>query len=94
MTPRKPRQTALDQQTVSFGRWLRYENRSRKTVEIYTSAVTRLAAWLEREGIVDWKDVRRDHIQGFIVDILDNHSAGYARNFVRGTATDGEVVFR
>lgn len=37
----------LSRQIASFGRWLQYENKSEKTINVYVSAARKFAAWLQ-----------------------------------------------
>jgi len=74
----------LDRQIASFGRWLRFENKSEKTITIYVAAATKFAGWLASERQVkDWAMVEPEHIRDFIISILDTRSAGYASNLFR-----------
>jgi len=74
----------LDRQIASFGRWLRFENKSEKTITIYVAAATKLSGWLGSERHVrDWAMVEPEHIRDFIISILDTRSAGYASNLFR-----------
>ncbi|MEV2238692.1 tyrosine-type recombinase/integrase [Micromonospora sp. NPDC049891] len=73
----------LDRPIASFGRWLRYENKSDNTITIYTGAARKFADWAAGQGVTDWADVRPEHIRDFIIGILDTRSAGYANNLFR-----------
>lgn len=74
----------LDRQITSFGRWLRFENKSDKTITIYVSAATKFGAWLSAErGANDWAMVEPEHVRDFIITILEARSAGYASNLFR-----------
>lgn len=78
------RATPLDRQIASFGRWLRFQNKSDSTIEIYTHAARKLGAWLaEHQDVTDWADVRPVHIRDFIISVLETRSAGYASNLFR-----------
>ncbi|MGI5288350.1 tyrosine-type recombinase/integrase [Nonomuraea polychroma] len=74
---------------ASFRRHLRAENKSDNTVRIYTDAAERFARWLlachadQLEPVGDWEDVARAHIQSWIVDLLEQRSAGCANNQYR-----------
>lgn len=68
---------------ASFGRWLRFGNKSDNTVDIYTSAARKFAAYLHGQDVDDWADVRATHVQGFIIAVLEVNSAGYANNLYR-----------
>lgn len=75
--------TPLDRQIASFGRWLRFGNKSDKTITIYVAAATKLAAWLAERDVTDWADARPQHVQEFIIGVLETRSAGYANNLFR-----------
>lgn len=76
--------TLLDRQIASFGRWLRFENKSEKTITIYVAAANKFAAWLDAErSVTDWAMVEPEHIRDFIIGILDTRTAGYASNLFR-----------
>jgi integrase/recombinase XerC len=73
----------LERQIVSFGRWLRFENKSEKTINIYVSAAKKIADWLAERDVTDWADVTAEHVRDFIIGILEDRSAGYASNLFR-----------
>jgi site-specific recombinase XerC len=76
--------TPIDRQIASFGRWLRFENKSENTITIYVGAAEKLAVWLrENPGIDDWAFIEREYIRDFIVHILDTRTPGYASNLFR-----------
>lgn len=69
---------------ASHGRWLRYENKSEKTIIVYGDAAHKFARWLAAGGHAEnWCEVTSDHVQSFILDILDTRSVGYASNLFR-----------
>jgi integrase/recombinase XerC len=68
---------------ASFARWLRYQNRSDKTIEVYTGAARKFAGWLTEHGVADWCEVRSEHVRDFVIGILDTRSPGYASNLHR-----------
>ena len=68
---------------ASFGRWLRFGNKSEKTIDIYVSAARKLAGFLGRDDVTGWAEVRPQHVQDFIIAMLELHSAGYANNLFR-----------
>src|SRR6184192_3695292 len=70
----------LEPAVASFGRWLRFENKSENTVAIYLGAARKFAGWLDLD---DWSAVRPEHVRDFIITILDTRSAGYANNLFR-----------
>jgi site-specific recombinase XerC len=94
----KPR-TPLDRQISSFRRWLTFENKSEKTIDIYVSAARKAAAWLadavvideeagteHRIAVNDWADATSKDVQEFIISVLNTKtkgSAGYASNLFR-----------
>lgn len=70
----------LDGEITSFGRWLRFANKSPNTVRIYTDGTRKLATWLAQNGIGSWEQVTASHIQDWIISILDTgtrDAAGY-----------------
>jgi integrase/recombinase XerC len=74
----------------SFRRYLRSENKSDNTIRIYTDAAQRLAGWLQRQPedgelppAASWAEVGSGHIRGWIIDLLDSGSDGYANNQYR-----------
>lgn len=75
--------TPLDRQITSFGRWLRFANKSDKTIIVYVSAARKFGGWLAEHDVTDWADVEPEHIREFIIGILDTRSAGYASNLFR-----------
>lgn len=74
----------IERQITSFSRWLRFENKSDKTIEIYTGAAAKFADWLwENRGIADWALVEPEHVRDWIITILETRSPGYASNLFR-----------
>lgn len=83
----------IDQQIASFGRWLRFANKSNKTIDIYLGAARKFAAWAAVEHAVrDWAFVEPEHVRDFIIAVLDSAGddpvakakrAGYASNLFR-----------
>ena len=72
-----PPATPIHRQISSFRRWLQFENKSANTMEIYTHAARKMAAWLVAEhDVTDWGAVRPSHVRDFIITILEQHSAG------------------
>ncbi|MDT5028291.1 MAG: integrase/recombinase XerC [Micromonosporaceae bacterium] len=78
-----PRTTPLDRQIASFGRWLRFSNKSDNTITIYVGAARKFGVTLIEQGVTDWADVEPTHVQEFIIGILDTRTAGYASNLFR-----------
>ncbi len=77
--------SALEAEIGPFARHLRAENKSDNTVTIYTGATRKLAAWLQenRPDVQEWEDVAPEHIQDWIISILETRSDGYANNLYR-----------
>lgn len=76
--------TLYDEEITSFRRYLRAGGKSERTVEIYTGAAAKFAAWLEAEtDCAGWLDVEKRDIEGFTIDVLDTRSPGYASNLHR-----------
>lgn len=69
---------------ASFELHLRALNRSPKTLIIYLGAARRLADWLgEETDVARWDDVRREHLQRWMVHLLGTSSSGNANNQYR-----------
>lgn len=69
----------------SWARSLRARNLSPKTVKTYREAAVGLSAYLARtDGPRDLGAIRREHVQGFIVWLLDNATDSTANNRYRG----------
>ncbi len=62
----------------SFERHLRAENKSPKTVTTYGESVTQLQTYLAGEGVTSVAEVRREHIEAFMADLLGRRSAATA----------------
>jgi site-specific recombinase XerC len=75
--------TAIDRQISSFGRWLRFENKSDNTITIYVGAATKMSRWLVERDVTDWAAAEPEHVRDFIISILESRSAGYANNLFR-----------
>ncbi|HEU4425185.1 MAG TPA: tyrosine-type recombinase/integrase [Pilimelia sp.] len=73
----------LQPEITSFGRWLRFENKSENTINIYAGAARKFAGWLGERGVTDWARVRPEHVRDFIIGVLETRSAGYANNLFR-----------
>lgn len=95
--------THLSQITRLADSWklhLRAERKSPATIEIYTSAVDRLAEFLAAAGMpTDATKVRREHVEAFIVDLLDRRSPATAVNrykalqqYFRWLEAEGEIT--
>ncbi|HEY8452485.1 MAG TPA: tyrosine-type recombinase/integrase [Natronosporangium sp.] len=68
---------------ASFARYLRYRNRSEKTVRVYTFAAEKLAHFAMEAGAKSWHDVDRRTVEDFIRSILATRSPAYASNLYR-----------
>lgn len=76
--------TPIGKQIDSFGRWLRFQNKSDNTITIYVGAARKFAAWLgEERAERDWAQVEPEHVRDFIIHILETRTAGYASNLFR-----------
>lgn len=78
-----PTATPLEHGVTRFGRRLAFDNKSENTRTIYIGAARKFAGWLAPHGVDVWTDVTREHVQEFIISILDTRSAGYASNLFR-----------
>jgi integrase/recombinase XerC len=69
----------------SWVRSLRARNLSPKTVKTYREAAEGLGAYLARtKGPADLAAIQREHVEGFIVHLLDNATDSTANNRYRG----------
>ena len=70
---------------ASFGRHLRAENLSPKTIDTYCESATQLANYLADQGMpLEVANLRRDHIEAFISHLLDTRKPATAHNRFRG----------
>jgi len=77
--------TTLPALVSSFRRSLEAANKSPKTVKTYTEAVGLFIAFLKSEGMPLGADnVRREHVETFIVDMLQRWKPATANNRYRG----------
>jgi site-specific recombinase XerD len=84
----------------SFGRHLRAQNLSPRTVDTYTESVRQLARFLADKGMPqDVGVVRREHVESFISSLLELWKPATAHNRYRGVqaffkwlAEDGEIA--
>jgi site-specific recombinase XerD len=77
--------TTLPALAPSFRRSLEAANKSPKTVKTYTEAVELFMAFLKSEGMPLGADnVRREHVEAFIVDMLQRWKPATANNRYRG----------
>src|ERR1022692_2994772 len=71
----------------SWARSLRARNLSPKTVKTYREAAEGLSAYLAKtDGPHDLGAIRREHVEGFIVWLLDNATDSTANFFKQKTA--------
>ena len=69
----------------SFIRSLRAENASDATVQTYTDSVSQFAAFLTSKGMPTAPaNIRREHIEAFIADLLEKYRPATANNRYRG----------
>ena len=69
----------------SWVRFLRARNLSPKTVKTYREAAEGLGGYLARtKGPADLAAIQREHVEGFIVHLLDNATDSTANNRYRG----------
>lgn len=73
------------------GEWLRSlkaRNKAESTIRIYSTAVRGLAHWMFEQGYdIPLEDVRRRHIEGFIIDVIERTSEGNAHTQYRSLRT-------
>jgi site-specific recombinase XerD len=85
---------------TSFGRHLRAENKADQTVMAYTYAPLQLAEFLRDRGMpTEVANIRREHVEAFLEDLLTKRSAATANNRYRGLvaffgwlAEEGEIT--
>src|SRR4051812_30703803 len=69
----------------SFLRSLRAERKSERTVETYSEAVLQLDRFLRAQGMPeDIRNLRREHIEAFIIDLLGRWKPATVNNRYRG----------
>lgn len=69
---------------ASFKRSLLAENKATSTIEVYTSAVTRFADFLEASGMPTSADaIHREHVESFIAHLLERFKPATASNRYR-----------
>lgn len=70
---------------TSFRRHLRAENKAEQTITAYTYAPLQLAAFLQGRGMpTNVVNVRREHVEAFLEDLLEHWSPATANNRYRG----------
>lgn len=67
----------------SFARHLAAENKAPKTIEAYGAAVEQLVTYLDVIGIDNIAQVKREHVESFIVTLLETRSPATASNRFR-----------
>ncbi len=73
---------------ASFGRHLRAENLSPRTQETYTEAVRQFARFVAAQGMPqEVANIRREHVEAFIADLLERWKPATASNRYRGLQT-------
>jgi site-specific recombinase XerD len=95
----RPPRGDLDLNLASWTRHLRAENLSPATVVTYTQSVSRLAEFLEAQGMpLEVADIRREHIEAFLEDLLTRFTPATAANrysglqaFFRWLEAEGEI---
>lgn len=79
-----PAITAPDSVAVNlpaFLRSLRAERKSERTIEAYREAVVQLEGFLQAAGMpTDVRNIRREHIEAFIIDLLARWKPATANN--------------
>jgi site-specific recombinase XerD len=77
--------TGIINDIPSFRRHLRSMHRSDKTVETYVESVARLIEFLVKTGMpMDIENIRREHIESFMVDLLERFKPATAINRYHG----------
>jgi site-specific recombinase XerD len=84
---------------AAFGRSLRAGNRSDATVESYSTGVSQFEAFLARQGLPrDVANIRREHVEAFIEELLGKFRPATAANryrslqqFFRWLVEEGEI---
>jgi site-specific recombinase XerD len=87
MVERSTAQRIGDVETMvtSFRRHLRAENKADQTVMAYTYAPLQLAEFLRDRGMPsEVANIRREHVEAFLEDLLERRSAATANNRFRG----------
>jgi site-specific recombinase XerD len=69
----------------SFVRSLRAEHKSERTIETYREAVTQFSRFLAEHGMpTDIRAIRREHVEAFIIVLLERWKPATANNRYRG----------
>jgi site-specific recombinase XerD len=75
----------VEQMVTSFRRHLRAENKAEQTVTAYTYAPLQLAEFLRDRGMPsEVANIRREHVEAFLEDLLGRRTAATANNRYRG----------
>ncbi len=73
---------------ASFGRHLRAENLSPRTLETYTEAARQFAKYLTEQGMpLEVANIHREHVEAFISYLLERWKPATANNRFRGLQT-------
>jgi hypothetical protein len=84
ITPIQPPDT-IDVNLAAFLRSLRAEHKSEKTIETYREAVVQLSAFLAvRRMPVEVRDLRREHIEAWMIELLSRWKPATVNNRCRG----------
>jgi hypothetical protein len=74
----------VEQMVTSFRRHLRAENKAEQTITAYTYAPLQLADFLAERGMpFEVANIRREHVESFLDDLLTRRSAATANNRYR-----------
>lgn len=73
----------LDRLARSFARHLKAENKSPKTVVTYGEAVGQMMSYLASAGATGVSQVSTEHVEGFMVTLLERRSPATANNRFR-----------
>src|SRR3954447_15871260 len=90
----------LDELVDEFRDSLRARNRSPKTIKAYTDTAHRFAAFLAERGMPTTPaGVAREHVEAFIADQLEQHTASTAatryrclQQFFKWVVEEGEIA--
>lgn len=78
----------------SFARHLAAENKAPKTIEAYGAAVEQLVTYLDVIGIDNIAQMKREHVESFIVTLLETRSPATASKSLPSTPAVLQVVGR
>jgi integrase/recombinase XerC len=84
ITPIQPSDT-IDVNLAAFLRSLRAEHKSEKTIETYREAVVQLSAFLAGQRLTnEVRDLRREHIEAWMIELLGRWKPATVNNRYRG----------